>query len=243
MSSKAQIFCGWCGILFVIVMGIGLGPFAQMAPPPSPSIGAAEIANEFRQNAQGILIGSFLANVGVALSIGLVVGISVQIRRMESPESPVLSYLQLATGTTASLFLMLPVMLWNVAAFRDDRSPETILLLHDFATYASFVPFSVATLEALAIGAAILGNRGSEPTFPRWLGYYNIIAGLSYIPMGWVGFFKTGIWASNGFMGWLFPTILVLVWYAVMGIYIIKIEKTRMRLPSPSELSRSAARR
>lgn len=98
MTSKAQILCGWCGIIFVVVMGVGLGPFAQMMPPPPPLISAAEIAAEFRQNATGILMGSFLANIAVALSIALVVGISVQIRRMESAMSPVLSYLQLAFG-------------------------------------------------------------------------------------------------------------------------------------------------
>lgn len=89
---------------------------------------------------------------------------------------------------------MLPVMIWNVAAFRPDRAPETILLLHDLASFATFVPFSVATLEAWVIGAAILSHRGTEPNFPRWLGY-----------------------------------ALVLPWYFLMGIYIIKIEKTRSK--------------
>lgn len=222
MPDRILVFCGWCGIATIALMAIGLGPIAQMTPPPSPSIGPAEIAAHFRENAAGILAGSFLVNIGVALSIALVAGVSAQIRRMDAPSAQVLSYVQLASGTAASLFLMLPVMILSTAAFRAERSPELILMLHDFATFATFLPFSVATLEAWIIAVAIFTDRSDRPVFPRWLGYYNVLAGLSYVPMGLVAMFKTGAFASNGLLGWWVPTILVAPWYVLMGVYLIR---------------------
>lgn len=222
IPNRGLVFCGWCGIAAILLMVIGLGPVAQMSPPPSPTIGAAEIAAHFRQNATGILAGSFLVNVAAALSIAFVAGVSAQIRRMAFRSAQALSYVQLATGTAASLLLMLPAIILSTAAFRADRPAELVLMLHDLATFATFLPFSVATLEAWVIAAAIFCDRSARPAFPRWLGYFNIAAGLSYIPMGLVAMFKTGIFASNGLFGWLIPTMIVGPWYVLTGIFLIR---------------------
>lgn len=222
MPNRGLVFCGWCGIATILLMVIGLGPVAQMTPPPSPMVGAEEIAAHFRQNASGILAGSFLVNVAVALSIALVAGVSAQIRRMAFRSAQVLSYVQLATGTAASLLLMLPAIILSTAAFRADRPAELVLMLHDLATFATFLPFSVATMEAWIIAAAIFCDRGARPAFPRWLAYFNIAAGLSYVPMGLVAMFKTGIFASNGTLGWWVPTMIVGPWYLLMGVFLIR---------------------
>jgi hypothetical protein len=44
----------------------------------------------------------------------------------------------------------------------------------------------------LALGLAILSDTRSSKIFPRWLGYYNIFVGLSFLPDLLVPFFKTG---------------------------------------------------
>lgn len=222
IPNRSLVFCGWCGIATILLMVIGLGPVAQMSPPPSPTIGAAEIAAHFRQNASGILAGSFLVNIAVASSIAFVAGISAQIRHMAFRSAQALSYVQLAAGTAASLLLMLPAIILSTAAFRADRPADVVLVLHDLATFATFLPFSVASLEAWVIAAAIFCDRSARPTFPRWLGHFNIVAGLSYIPMGLVGMFKSGILASNGIVGWWIPTMIVGPWYMLMGIYLIR---------------------
>src|SRR5205814_8814258 len=85
------------------------------------------------------------------------------------------------------------------------------------------MPLSVATLNKAVIGFAILYDLSAKPVFPRWLGYYNLLTGLSYIPMGLICFFKGGPFASDGLIGWWVPTILVLPWYILMGGYLIKI--------------------
>lgn len=222
MTNKGLIFCGWCGIGTILLMVIGLGPIAQMTPPPSPAITAAEIGAHFRGNAAGIALGSFLVNIAVALSIALVAGVSATIRRMSFRSAQVLSYVQLGSGVAASLFLMLPAFFLSTAAFRVERPDELMLLLHDLATFSTFLPFSVATLEAWVIAVAIFHDRSAVRTFPRWLGVLNIMAGISYIPMGFGAMFKAGIFASDGLLGWWVPTILVAPWYVIMGICLIR---------------------
>jgi hypothetical protein len=227
MPNRGLVFCGWCGIAAILLMVIGLGPMAHMTPPLSPTIGAADIATHFRRNASGILIGAFLVNIAVALSIALVAGISAQIRRMAFRSAQVLSYLQLASGTAASIFLMLPALILSTAAFRADRPAELVLMLHDLATFATFLPFSVATMEALVIAAAIFCDRSAKQAFPRWLAYFNIVAGLSYVPMGLVAMSKASVFASNGLLGWWVPTIIVGPWYVLMGIFLISAGRVR----------------
>lgn len=34
MTDKGLVFCGWCGIGTILLTAIGLGPLAQMTPPP-----------------------------------------------------------------------------------------------------------------------------------------------------------------------------------------------------------------
>lgn len=222
MTRKAQIFCGWCGILSIVALVIGMGPVAQLTPPPSPLISAAEIAAHIRQNAAGIETGMFLVNIAVALSIALAVGVSIEIRRIEAPGAPVLSYVQLTTGTAASLLLMLPAMIMSVAAFRPESSPDTLLLLHDLATFCTFLPFSVATMQALVIAVAVFADKSAAPVFPRWFGIYSMLAGLSYVPMGLIGLYKTGTLASNGVLAWWVPTMLVAPWYLMLGIFLVR---------------------
>lgn len=221
MTRKIQIFCGWCGIAAILTLVIGLGPIAQLSPPPSPNISAAEIAAHFQRNATNIQWGMFLVNIGVALSIAMVVGISMEIRRIEAPRQPILSYLHMMSGTVASLFLMLPAMVMSVAAYRLDRDPQTMLLLHDLSTFFTFLPFSVAAFEAWVVAVAIFLDKSEKPIFPRWLGYYSIVFGFTLVPMGLIGLEKDGLLASNGFLGWVLPTALVMPWYLLMSIYLV----------------------
>jgi hypothetical protein len=222
MNRRAQIFCGWSGIASILLLVIGMGPVAQLTPPLPALVSAGEIAAHVTGNATNILIGMVMVNIGVALSIALVVGLAIEMRRIEMPGAPVLSYVQLTTGTVASLFLMLPAMIMSVAAFQPDRSADTLLLLHQLATFSTFMPFSVATLEAWVLAVVIFADKSATPVFPRWLGYYSVLAGLSYVPMGFIGLFKSGIWASDGVFGWWVPTILVAPWYLLLSICLIR---------------------
>lgn len=221
MRRKIQAFYGWCGIASIILMGIGTGPLAGLMPPPAANVSAAEIAAHFRDNGFNIQIGMFLFNLGAGLSILLVAAMTEEVRRIESPHAQPLAYGCLGTGTAACAFLFLPVMINSVAAFRPDRDPETMLLLHDLATFCTYLPYSVATLNCFIFGFAILIDEAPKPVFPRWLGIYAVVYGLSLVPMGLIGIDKSGTLASDGMLGWWLPTAITLVWYVALCGYII----------------------
>lgn len=222
MQRKTQALFGWCGIVSIILMGIGTGPLAGLMPPPSANITAAEITRHFQENWYNIQIGMFLFNIGAGLSILLVAAMTEEVRRIESPYAQPLAYACLGTGTAACAFLFLPTMINSVAAFRPQRDPQTMLLLHDLATFCTYMPFSVATLNCFIFGFAILIDKAPKPVFPRWLGIYAIVYGISLVPMGLLGIDKHGALASNGTLGWWVPTMITLVWYFILSGYIIK---------------------
>lgn len=227
VQRKAQIIYGWSSILSIICMMVGLGPLAGIAPPLPPNITATEITAHIQHNWYNIEIGMFLVNIGAGLMMLMVAGMCEEIRRIESPYGRPLTYGFLATGTAACAFLFLPAMIMSVAAFRLDRDPQTMLLLHDLATFCTFMPFSVATLNSLIFGFAILIDKAPQPTFPRWVGYYGIIFGFVLIPMGLLGIDKHGALASDGSLGWWIPTAITVPWYFVIGYYLIKYGGTQ----------------
>lgn len=222
MQRKTQAFFGWCGLVSIILMGIGTGPLAGLMPPPSANVSPAEIAAHFRDNWYNIQIGMFLFNIGGGLGFLLVAAMSEEVRRIESPLAQPLAYACLATGTAAYTFLFLPVMINSVAAFRPDRDVDTILLLHDLATFCTYIPFSVATLNSFIFGFAVLIDKAPRRVFPRWVGVYAIIYGFTLVPMGLIGIDKAGTLSSDGFLGWWMPTAITLLWFLPLCGYLIK---------------------
>ncbi|MHB8695126.1 MAG: hypothetical protein ACYDHH_28160 [Solirubrobacteraceae bacterium] len=45
-------------------------------------------------------------------------------------------------------------------------------------------------MELLAIAGAILQDHSPHPVFPRWVGYFNIWAAISFTPVVLLIFFK-----------------------------------------------------
>lgn len=221
-TGRMQVFCGWCGIAGTVLGAMAMGPFGHFTPPVSPLTDAVRTAEAYRQNATGILIAGMLMVITSALSLVFVAGISDQIRRMNNSATPLLSYIQLSTGAIASFMLMLAGITWSVAAFRADRSPEIIQMLSDLATFFLFMPFSVGTMEAIAIAIAILSDRSPRPVFPRWIGVFTLIAGIAYLPGAVVALFKTGPLAWDGSLGFWAQTIVLVPWCLVMSACLIR---------------------
>ena len=82
--------------------------------------------------------------------------------------------------------------------------------------------------------------------FPRWVNYWAIFTGLSFLPITAMPFFKTGPLAWNGaitFWG-LFGTYFI--WTGSMGVYMAKDAGRRLReeteLHAPRQLKEALAR-
>jgi hypothetical protein len=61
-----------------------------------------------------------------------------------------------------------------------------------------------------------------EPTFPRWLAYYNIYAAIGMAPASFMGLFKTGPLAYNGVLAFWVVAVDFFVWMVVMSVAMMK---------------------
>ena len=217
MNTRTQLLCTWSGPVFVVLFTIGFWFLAHYLPPPSPNAGAEEIAALYREHTGPIRLGMFLMVACSALVAPFVAVISVQMQRLERGAG-VLSYTQLAAGAVGILFLILPALLWTIAAFRPERDPNLILLLNDMGWIFFLMPFGTFSLQNLAIGLAVLGTDGAPHLFPRWAGYFNLWVAVLFVPGGLLTFFKTGPFAWDGLFVFWVPLVVFLLWYGAMFV-------------------------
>ncbi|MET0986100.1 MAG: hypothetical protein ABW034_11915 [Steroidobacteraceae bacterium] len=225
MNTRTQILCAWCGVLVPIVMFGGLWPAAGFIPPPAPTATAAEIAASFQENTTGIRIATLCMLIAGALMVPFASSISAQIRRIERGDTPVLTYAQLGAGIASVWLFFLPAMMWTVAAFRPERSPEVTQTLNDIAWMTFVMPFTLGFVQNLCIGFAILSDKRAQPIFPRWVAFFNVWTAVLFIPGGLLTFFKTGAFAWNGLLAFWVPAGVFGPWFFVMSAYVIKAAK------------------
>nr|BBX77079.1 hypothetical protein MFLOJ_08660 [Mycobacterium florentinum] len=215
MNIKVQKACAWGGAAFALAFLIGFWVIARFIPPPSPASDAQQIANFFAQHQTGIRLGMIITMLAASLMAPWIAVISIQLKRIEGPFSP-LAYAQLALGAALMVEFLLPLMIWEAAAFRPTRSPEIVQFANDVSwlTYVGLTSTGVA--QAAVIAVAILSDRRAVPVFPRAVGYFNIWIALLFTPGSVNVFFKHGPLAWNGLIAWYLVLAAFSIWLPVM---------------------------
>jgi hypothetical protein len=235
-NPTAQRICIWCGIAFAVLFLVAF-LIAGFIPPPSPSLGADQIAAIFRERTQSIRLGGILMSLGAVLIFPWVSAISVQMKRIEGPSSP-FTYTQLISGGVGVLLFITPIIVLQTAAYRPElRSPETTLVLNDLAwLYFVGTPF-LACIQNTSIGIAVLLDKRTVPVLPRWVGYFNLWTALGFAPGIVIPFFKSGPLAWTGVFAWWIPLTLFGLWIVVMVVMLLKAVKAQELEESHSSLS------
>jgi hypothetical protein len=118
--------------------------------------------------------------------------------------------------------MVMAFMFWQVAAFREELSPETVRMLNDLA----WVPFvgltSTAVILAFSIGMAIFSDQRDTPVFPRWLGWFNVWAATMFTPGSLCVFFKHGPFAYNGLIAWYLPVCVFSIWGVLITVHCLR---------------------
>lgn len=212
--------CSWSGLVAVILIGLSFWG-AGFIPIPPPNLSSMQTAALIIENRNAIRFGMIVAMAASALLVPYAVAMTIQMRRIEGEHSP-LAYIQLGAGSLLALEFIYLLFFWQVATFRVDRAPELIELLNDMA----WVPFvglsSTLILQALVFGVAILAYKSSTAIFPRWLGYFSLFSGLSFVPGTFNVFFMSGPLAWNGIIAIYIPATIYLIWTAVNCLYMAK---------------------
>jgi hypothetical protein len=148
------------------------------------------------------------------------------------PRGSVLPYVQLVAGAVAWAFLTVPLLVLSAAAFRPDRSPEVTQTIHDLGWFLLFMPVVPFVVQTISIGIATLQDRGAEPVFARWVGYFNLWCAVLFTPGVFLTFFKSGPLSYQGVLVYWIPLIVFFIWWAVM-CFVLRGAILRERAESP----------
>jgi hypothetical protein len=243
MNARTQRILVWLAPIMVVIW-LGAFLIAGFLPVPSPADSAQQVAAMYDSHRTSIRVGVMLT-IACAVMLAPFIGITTaQMKRVEGRGSP-LAYAQLAMGALLILEFVYPMMIVQVAAFRPERSPETVQALHDLAWMLFVGVVSTVFMEFVLIGLAILQDRRANPVFPRWAAYFNIWVALMMVPGSVLPFFKTGPLAWNGIITFYLVASAFTIWLLVMTYLLLRAIDHEQRelaaetlLPTPdSELA------
>lgn len=201
MNPRVLTACALGGPAAVLVTLVGWLIAGILPLPIGPSTPISEVRDFYLENSTLTGAGFVIASLGIVLYAPMLAAITTHMLRIEG-RRPVLAFTQLATGTATLLVNLLPMLLWTMATFRQDRSDDTLQLLHDMGWLILFPAIMLFCLQNVAIGLAVVTSDGT--VFPRWLGFVNFFVALSFIPDPLAFFFHSGPFAWNGvFVFWL----------------------------------------
>jgi hypothetical protein len=191
--------------------------FCRFIPIPDPKMTPEQVVAGFRDRTILIQIGLTLTMLALGLLVPFSSAIAAQMRRIEGPTGA-LATAQVCSATVLTLEFIVPVMVWQTALYRagDGQDLRIIQMLNDMSWLIFIAPISAVCIQMYCIGACILLDSNPSPTFPRWGGYFNILAGFLITPASLCVFFKDGPLAWNGLFGVYVPLVSYCSWFPVM---------------------------
>lgn len=213
------ITCGWCGPLTVAIAFVGWLLAGVLPIPLGPAHSAEQVAAFYSAGAR-VPLGLAIASIGVCSVIPLIAGITFIMRR-SGPGAPLLSLIQLVSGTVTAVCLLFPILIMAVAGFRPDRAPELTILLNDLAWLMFITPIAPFIIQNLAIAIASLAGEG--PLLPRWVGYLNLWVGFSFSFDILAYAFHSGPFAWNGLLIFWLALTTYSIWLLVMGMHVRRL--------------------
>lgn len=193
---------------------IGFVFVAGFIPPPSPGLGAEQIAAYLDGNHWRILAGMSICVIACGLYVPWTVAIFGQMLRIEKGRFPALSYMQLGSGILSANYFMIPPLFWIGMAYRTGHVPDTLLLLNDYAWLAWLITWPPFFAQNISVALCALLYKNT--IIPRWLGYLSIWTCISMPPMTIMSFVYSGPFAWNGLFGLYLPVTIYAIWFVAM---------------------------
>lgn len=219
---RIQLWSAACGWAFPLVLFGGI-ILAGFLPPPSPGQSAEEVKAMYQDGTDLRRLGFTLLFVGAGIQAPLFVAISQQLDRI--PGAKALSRLQLMAAALSVLAVLLPSLFFLTAAFDPDRPAEVTKALHDLAMIPFIGNWVPATIQGVAVGLAVLMQRGPTYVLPRWFGYLNLWLAFLFIAGTFVWFFQEGALAWNGAVTFWIVAVTFGLWFNVMAVVLRKAIK------------------
>lgn len=218
-----HLFCVWSGVIFVVLLSLALILLAQFFPPPSPAMNAGEVVSMFADSLTGIRVAMILVMISAGFYMVSMIVVAHYVGVIEQGVG-VLTLIVALAGAVNFVAFSLPSLWWLTAAFRLESIPEMMQLLTDMG-WLTFLGWASPTMFLMfAVAVAAFVDTRKTPLFPRWFGYFNIWALTMFLPGQLIFFFKEGVFAWDGLVGFWLPAVdfflqflltLYFVWKAI----------------------------
>ena len=201
MNITSQRLGVYSGYVFMVLLLVGFAIVAGFFPPPSPHETAAQIQHLFQHRTLRIRFGMLISLISSAFLLPWSATLITQVRRIEGDRHTPIVWLQTVGFGAFVILFVYPEMVWALAAFRPNISAETVRAFNDFAWLGFVCIVSTGMMQMFALGYVVLQDKGPDPIYPRWFGYFNLWVWTLFIPADLIFFFKTGPFAWNGLFG------------------------------------------
>lgn len=219
-----QRICAISGIICPLLF-FGAFVVAGFIPPLPPGWSPAQIAQHYRDHANGIRLGAAIMLLSGAFNAAYAAVISGQMRRIPKVHPTVINTQSIA-GAFACLTFLVPAMFFAVASFRPERPDEWTQLLNDMSWIFLVMPWPPFMAQNFAFAFAIFSDDRPVPVFPRWLAYLNIWTPIIFTPGAILQFFKSGPFGWNGLFVFWIPATVFVIQFVVNTVYLLKAIKT-----------------
>jgi hypothetical protein len=207
------------------IFGLSWSLLMELMPIPAANLSAEQVAAIYADHPTRMRIGAAICSWTGAFIVPYTVVVSIQLARLEKG-IPIWAILQFAGGIMMSMFLVIPPLLWGVAAFSPERPPEVTKLMHEFANLMLVTTDQYFIFQMVPVPVVALTQKvDPHSAFPRWLAYLTIWAALVF-EVGVAGFIpKTGPFAWNGLFVFWFPLCTFGLWVSSMCFCMLRALK------------------
>jgi len=229
ITQKIQILCAWCGPAFVVLYGLAWVVLGHNYPPPDPMFTAQELVSNFYLKYQSdIMLGQSLSAALGILYLIWACQVSVQMWRREAV--PILSLIQLSGGLLTGWLLMFAPCMWVwCAEVAGKVDPQLIKMVHFIAWYCYDMTYWITTIEVVAIFVMVMTDRQKPGLVPKWVASVALFSGLSFLPLTFLPYLKSGPFAINGYWSFHVAFISYGVFTFAFGPYMVKdIKRNRI---------------
>mgnify|MGYP001577319901 CR=1 FL=1 len=209
----------WSGVVVVVTLIIAQGLIMGFVPGPSPALTPEELAQIFIDRRDSILIGCLFQCICWTFYGTWAIPIIMLIRRAEGNTMPALTYASLVNVGGGWVFFILIPMTWAVMAFRAETiDPATLQIMNDWVWFDWLYTWPSFSVWMFIIAAAIFFDKNAQPSYPRWVAFFNVWSGILIFPAGMIGWFKTGPFAYDGLISFWFAVFVFFGWMVGMTV-------------------------
>ena len=222
LSADTQRIMMWWGVAFAMVFGYAWYFLLHMIPLPDARLNPMQVVEFYSHYAGQIRLGATVASWTSGYMLPFTVVLSLQMMRLEKG-FPIWATLQLVGGALVTIFLVLPPMLWGVAAYDVARIPDVTAMMNQFANLSLITADQYYMFQNIPIiVVALMSVQRPDSPFPRWYGYISILATI-IIEVGPVAFvFHSGPFAWSGLFSFWLPLVAYSSWFTLTNVMVLR---------------------